>query len=80
MGVLVKLKRLQEVLKRNGRMKLVYEELLDSKSAAVSEEHMTSEELEKELKIAKEAVIKAVMGGEICSLFSEGSLLRCQWS
>jgi len=66
MSVLVKLKRLQEVLKRNGRMKVVYEELLESterRRTLSEEQEMSIEELEKTLQMAKEAVVKAVMGG-----------------
>lgn len=73
MGVLVKLKRLQEVLKRNGRMKVVYEELLNSdtpSSNPSSEAQMTTEELEKALKTAKEAVVKAVIGGQTIKLIT----------
>ena len=67
MNVFVKLKRLQEVLRRNGRMKILYQELLNSGTGAeetLDDQAMTTEELEKSLKTAKEAVAKAVIGGK----------------
>lgn len=65
MNVLIKLKRLQETLKRNGRMKLMYQELLQREVPDSGNEKMTTEELEKALKTAKEAVVKAVLGSTL---------------
>eukprot|EP00210_Caulerpa_lentillifera_P001283 g1237.t1 len=61
-NVLIKLKRLDEVLRRNGKMRFVYEELIGGSSNSAKDEFITIEKIEESLAMAKEAVVKAVIG------------------
>lgn len=58
MGVLKKLKSLQEVLHKNGQQKVVFDDLISSGNSSSSSD---CQSLEQQLKSAKEAVAQAVM-------------------
>lgn len=58
MGVLQKLRSLQDVLKRNGQQKVIFNELVATE-ASTSDNHEPS--LEHQLQDAKDAVVNAVM-------------------